>query len=429
MAKKIKIKKPKQFDIAMQYYIANNLEQAGMACRWILQGSPNHSDTWHLFGMIEYQNREYDSAISHIQKAVFIDPSKYFYHHNLGLIYLDKGLPDEAIEHFKKALTLKPHLFEAYNNIGLAFSDKDMLDDAIENYNRALTLNPDYAESYNNIGLAFKSKGLLDRAVENYKKALTLKPDYIDAHTNLAMIYILTKDFDAGWKEYEWRLKEIRNISLKRPCWDGSSLVGKTILVYPEQGYGDTLQFVRYLPLLYDEYNTANVLFIPQNGLERLLRESDLKAEILDAGTPVESLEYDTNIHLLSLPRIFKTNLENIPFKQKRYLMANPEKVEWYREKFFNLQLSTCNFQLKVGIFWQGSPTLKPDRNRSMPLRFFYPLCGLPGVKVYSLQKGYGIEQLDELPEDIDIINLGETFNDFSDTAAAIENLDLVITV
>jgi hypothetical protein len=183
---------------------------------------------------------------------------------------------------------------------------------------------------------------------------------------------------------------------------------------------------VRYLPLLGD-LGAGKVLFKLNNrGLERLLGGSDLKAEILDLETPVDSLNFDTNIHLMSLPLIFRTNLENIPFKQKRYLKANEEKVREYKERFF---FDVQNDKYKIGIFWQGNPAIKADRNRSLLLRYFYPLFKLPGVAIYSLQKGFGLEQLNDLPEGVEITSLGDTFNDFSDTAAAIENLDMVITI
>jgi len=242
-------------------------------------------------------------------------------------------------------------------------------------------------------------------------------------HTHLGITYLLSGNFKRGWEEYEWRLKTISVLPLKKSKWTGGTLKDRIILVHSEQGFGDTFQFVRYLPLLHEKFSAKKVLFLPPEGLEQLLRESELGAKILDASISEEAIDYDTNIHLLSLPRIFKTDLENIPYGRKRYFKANEKKVASYKKGYFRTN------KLKVGIFWQGSPGLKLDRHRSVPLHHFYPLCRLPDVKIYSLQKGHGIEQLEDLPEGGEITNLGETFKDFADTAAAIENLDIVITV
>jgi tetratricopeptide (TPR) repeat protein len=445
---------------------------------------PDYADAYFNIGLLYIKKGLTDEGIENYKKALIYKPDYAEIYNNLGTALWSKRLIDEAVDNFRKALSLKTDFAEAYNNLGLALSEKGFLHEAVENYNRALELRPDFAEAYNNLGYAlaesgnldeaitnclkalqlkpdfagaynnlanaFKDNGLIHKAIENYNMALMLKPDDPEIHKNLGMTYLLIKDFDKGWEEYEWRLKTIPGQAppLVKPKWDGTVLKDKAILVYSEQGCGDNIQFVRYLSKLRDEYSAAKILFIPYNGLEQLFRESNLGAEILDASTPVEDLVFDTNIHLLSLPGIFKTDFENIPFRQKRYLKANEEKVRKYKEKYFNnTPLSPldrgelcpplekgdvggfCNDKLKIGIFWQGSPGFKPDRNRSMPLKNFYPICRLPHVKVYSLQKGEGITQLDNLPEDIEIVNLGETFNDFSDTAAAIENLDIVITI
>jgi len=396
---------------------------------------PDLAEAYENLGRALKDKGMVDEAIDNYKKAIALRPDYPDVYNSLGVAFMNKGMIDKAMENFKKTLTLRSDYAEAYNNLGITLAESSMVDEAVESFKSALLLKPDYAEAYNNLGLALTDKGMVDEAIVNFTRALELKPNDAEVHSNMATAYLLAKDFDRGWEEYEWRLKKIFQASpLKKPKWDGSSLEGKGILVYAELGHGDTLQFVRYLPLLCDKYKAKNVLFLPQKGLEQLLRDSDLKAEILDSSANVETLDYDTNIHLLSLPHIFKTNLDNIPFRGKRYLKANPEKVEWYRERFFdNPPQSLLNIRedergVKIGIFWQGKRR-RPERHRSIPLHHFYPLYRLSDVKVYSLQKGYGIEQLNNLPKDIEIINLGETFNDFSDTAAAIENLDLIITI
>jgi len=468
MPKKIKVKKAEfsDFDTAFQHFQSGSLLQAEIICRQIIGQYPNHSDAWHLLGLIARKGGQNNIAIHYISKAIHISPYAPHYYYDIGLSLLVEGYKDEAIRNFSRAIELKPDYAEAhfqigfilqqqnrleeaiksyeqaimfqpnnaeiFNNMGIVFLEQDNIEAAITSFKRAIILEPDYDEAYGSLGHALTLWGKIDEAIENFNMALIMKPDDVETHLNLGIAYLLAKDFERGWEKYEWRLrlkgKDFQAMPLLKPKWGGSSLENKVILVYGEQGYGDTIQFVRYLPLLHD-LGAKKVLFVPRKGLEQLLRDNDLKAEILDSSANVETLDYDTNIHLLSLPGIFKTNLENIPFRQKRYLKANPEKVKWYKEKFFNFPLPTSHFLLKIGIFWQGSSALPLDRTRSMPLHHFHSLCRLPNVRIYSLQKGYGIEQLNDLPEDIEIVNLGETFNDFSDTAAAIENLDLIITV
>jgi len=401
----------------------NRLEEAMKSFERVIMFQPDNAEAHNNKGLVYLRQGDIEVAITSFKRALTLEPDYAEAYNNLGLALAEKELFDEAIDNYRKALIIKPDFVDVLNNLGIAYTDNNLLDEAIENYRKALILKPYCAEAYINLGNAFKDKGRMNDSIENYERALALHPENAQTLFILGMAYLLAKDFERGWQEYEWRLKAIKMIPLKKTKWDGSSLDGKIILVYSEQGYGDILQFVRYLSGLYEDYRAKKVLFFPRKGLEHLLRGSDLRAEILDADTSVETLEYDTNIHLLSLPGIFKTDLDNIPFKQKRYLKANDEKVLEYKNKYFN------NAKFKVGIFWHGSPLFMHTRKKAIPLSCFYPLCRLPDVTLYSLQKGDGIEQMDNLPEDIEVINLGETFNDFSDTASAIENLDLVITI
>jgi len=422
-------------DIGVSLKFKGSLNEAKERLEKAIELKPDYAEAYDNLGAVLQDMGLFDEAVTNHRKSLLLNPYCSVAYNNLGNTLREQGFYDEAVENFKKALSLKPDYAEAYSNMGLALTEKGALDEAVENCRKALELRPGFAGAFNNLGTAFSDKGIIAEAVNNYKKSLTVDPDFSAAHKNLGMTYLLLKDFERGWREYEWRLNIFKVPPLAKPKWDGSPLNNKTILVYHEQGLGDTLQFVRFLPELHDKSGAKKVMFIPQKGLEQLFRESDLKAEILAPDASAETLEYDTNIHLMSLPLIFRTNFENIPFKGKRYLKANPEKVEWYRKKFF----STTSFSptpytlspapLKLGIFWQGSPEFRRSKDKAIPLPYFYSFCRMPGVKVYSLQKGYGIEQLNDLPEGIEIVNLGETFNDFSDTAAAIENLDLIITI
>lgn len=330
---------------------------------------------------------KYDDAIKLLESALNFDSKNYLIHSELGNLYIQISNYDKAIEHCEKALVLKP----------------------------------DSAETYNNLAICYKHKLDIDFAVSCVKKAIELNPDFADAHYNLGTLSLLINNFDIGFAEYEWRLKKNSNrqplIKTNKPMWDGSSLANKTIFVCHEQGFGDSIMFARYLPL-FVEKGARLLLNIPQS-LENLFKRSFPEIEIVNFGEQGNLPDFDAYCFLMSLAYLFKTTPGSIPFA-KRYLMADKQKVAAYKEKYFK------NNDFKIGIKWKGNP--KGESQREIPLSAFLQLLDVPKVKLYSLQKGDGIEELQDVPKNVEIVDLGSTFVDFDDTAAAIENLDLVIT-
>ena len=382
--------------------------------------------TTYNYTGISYNRLEiYDKALECFNKALNIDPNfagTYIY---LGNCYNDTEKFDKAIESYKIAIKLNPVNFEAYNNLGNSYKETEEYDTAIECYNRALELNPDHIETFINIGVSYYCKNDFDKAEKYYKKAIEYNPEYGEAYNNLSTIYRMKGDFERGWELFEQRFNlrpdnknRLALPAIDQPAWTGSSIKNKTVYVYWEQGFGDTLMFVRYLPVL--AAMGARVLFKPQKELETLLRQNNLNAEIISPFAVDSSVKFDEHVSLMSLPGILKTDLTNIPYSEG-YLKADPEKEKFYKEKYFN------NDKFKIGIFWQGNP--KGFKRRAAKPEYFYKFAKLENVQLYSLQKGYGTEQLKEIPEEINIIDLGSGFNDYSDTAAAITNLDLVITI
>lgn len=428
-----------------------------MICKFILKHDDKNPEAHYYLGLIAKQVDKDDLAIKHVSTAIRLKEKNIaIWYMDLGNIYYKKEEYEEALKLYSRALQLSPSLEgHLYNNIGAIYKKKNEFDKAIEYYNKAITIYPDNPIMYSNLALAVKEKGDPELAIKICKKALEIdpnsaavfynwglilrdqnKPDeaislfkkvieldqgHPDAHRDLSIALLVTKDFEAGWAAYENRYAGLIEPRPKAeiPKWRGESLEGKSIYVLNEQGCGDSIQFVRYLPLL--NKLGANVVFQPQSSLQNIFKENDLKAQIVDETFDDKTVGFDYYSLLLSAPYLLKANADNIPFSEG-YLKANPEKVNAYK-KYFNTD------KFKVGIFWQGSPTFKNDKNRSVKLEQFYPLGKIPNVQLYSLQKGVGIEQLKDAPEDFNIINLGETFEDFSDTAAAIENLDLVISV
>jgi hypothetical protein len=236
-------------------------------------------------------------------------------------------------------------------------------------------------------------------------------------------VLLLTENFEQGWPEYEWRLRTKNRLfpTLHQPVWDGTPLNGRSILVHAEQGLGDAIQFVRYLPMV--RARGGHVIFKCQPDLFRLLRNCKGFDEIIEQIPASESaVQFDVHIFLLSLPGIFNTTLDTIP-SEASYITANPNLVTQWQMRLGH------NEDFKIGIVWAGSPKHKGDRKRSCSLADFAPLANIPGLVFYSLQKGPASTEACNPPENMKLINLENELNDFTDTAAVIANLDLVISV
>jgi hypothetical protein len=257
----------------------------------------------------------------------------------------------------------------------------------------------------------------LDEAEASFRRAIELRTDFADAHNDLAMCLLLRGDFSQGWQEYEWRWKlpEIRRIDPKipGPAWDGSPLDGESIFLHAEQGFGDTIQFARYIPMV--AQRGARVILACQPEVAPLIRQIEGIERIILPGEPRPAC--DTHLPLLSLPRIFETRLDTIPAKVP-YIHADPERAEHWKSR-----LAEHAGSLKVGLCWSGRAMHSRDIFRSIPPEQLAPLASVEGVRFFSLQKGAAtappIPLIDPTPE----------LHDFSDTAALINNLDLVITV
>jgi predicted O-linked N-acetylglucosamine transferase (SPINDLY family) len=346
-------------------------------------------------------------------------------HNNLGNIYNDQKKYAEAIACYRRVVAIKPDLAQGHYNLGSALRQAELFEEALIHLQRAVQLLPDYAEAWNNLALTFKNVGDFDQALASFDRAVALAPQLAAAHWNRSFIYMLKEEYGKGWRDFHWRFsipqwKSIYPYRLPGRFWDGRPAPGETILVHDEQGLGDTLQFVRYLPqvkalcakVILETRNELVDLLCAAPGIDQLItRSSD--------GQP--KAEYDHYIPLMSLPGLFGTTRQTIP-RQVPYVFADAVKSALWRTR---LQ----NDRPKIGLLWAGRPQHTNDHNRSCPLTTFLPLMRLKGLRFVGLQKGPAAEQVAELPAEIDIINLGDELHDFSDTAALVANLDLVITV
>ena len=339
-----------------------------------------------------------------------------------------QGNLEEATALFREAVRLWPDFAEAHNNLGLALREQGQLAAAVAQYQQALRLKPNYVNAHYNLGNALQAQGQLAAAVAQYQEALRLQPDYAEAHWNRGLTWLLAGDFEQGWPEYEWRwrTKQMRGFrpSFPQPLWDGSSLSGKTILLWAEQGLGDTLQFVRYAPLVKQQGGT--VLLLCPDELGRILQTCVGIDHLVTGDSPLPP--FDVQVPLMSLPGILKTTLATVPASIP-YLFADAALRQRWQEKLAHYA------EFKIGIVWQGNPRFSQpecrvaDQRRSMALAQFEPVARLPGVRLFSLQKGYGTEQLTGRKAEWGIVDLGEKISDFMDTAAVMMNLDLIISV
>ncbi len=266
------------------------------------------------------------------------------------------------------------------------------------------------------------NEGQLDAAIAAFDRALELQPDYPEAQSGRGTALLARGDFAAGWTDYEARLRcpGAGLPPLPQLPWDGSPLAGRTLLVRGEQALGDALQFVRYLPLVAQQ--GGHVVLCERPSLARLLSTAGA-GPVARNDQPLPA--FDVFIPLLSLPRVLGTRLESVPHDVP-YLHAEEERVQQWREKLSAYQ------GLKVGIAWQGGAGYRSDHLRSIPLASFAPLAGVPGVRLFSLQKGHGSQEIGQLNGRFELIDLAASLDNegdaFIDTAAVMKNLDLVVS-
>jgi tetratricopeptide (TPR) repeat protein len=361
----------------------------------------------NLAGALRAQG-QLDEAQACYEHALSLRPDRTESRIGLGVVLRDQGRIEEAVTCYERVLALIPDHPETLNNLGVALVDLGRLEEAITQYERALVLLP-AAETHNNLGIALERHGRHPEAFAAYKRALALNPDYAEAHFNRAHALLATGQLDEGWQEYEWRFAVAQyDRNFKQPLWSGEPLHGQSILIHAEQGFGDTLQFLRYVPLVAKRGGRV-VLEVPE-PIVRLARTVAGVSEVVAAGAPLPA--FDCHCPLLSLPRVFKTNLATIP-NTVPYLRAAP--TAW------TAQITTVPGP-RVGVVWAGTTVGAID------LRLLRPLWAVHGISWFSLQVGDRAGDI-SLLDDVKIVDLSPWLTDFAETAAAVAQLDLVISV
>jgi Tfp pilus assembly protein PilF len=458
---------------AIAHHQAGQLLQAEQIYRQILKQQPQNADALSLLGVIACQQTRLEEGITLYRQALAIKPDHRQARENLNLALWRQGkrLIEESISNLNLAVNFQPDNLSAQTALGSIYQEQGMLEQALVHYQQALAINPSHPDTLNRIGVALQHQGKSNLAAYFHRQALATQPNNLDAlislskalldqgklkdalfyihqalninphhpvaRYNRALMLLQQGNFHEGFPEYEWRLKtsEFPPCPFKQPVWDGSNFAGKTLLLHAEQGLGDTIQFIRYVPLVVEQ--GGRVILTCHQPLMRLLSTLPGIEQFIPLGTPLSG--FDLYAPLLSLPGILGTTLGTIP-NQVPYLQPpegdlglpqNPKSlvsvstVMLDGTAYAEVQHPTSN----IGLVWSGGNLYKNNHVRSFSLWQFQSILEVPGINFYSLQKGIPQLEIAELGWERKLQDLSGQLQDMADTAAAIAQLDLVITV
>jgi tetratricopeptide (TPR) repeat protein len=449
----------KKLKQAVHCHQAGNFSQARNLYREVLVFDPQNPDAFHLLGLAAYQQGETQEAEDLVRKAISLDGLAPIFHLSLGNVLSGRGKSNEAVEsfqqalrleprlaeghfnlanelfkrnqieesifHYQEALRVKPDLAEGHYNLGKAFEKLDKLEEAEVSYRRALKRKPDYFDAWFNLAISLSDQCKLRDAQRCYQQALAMKPDDVDANWNLSLIFLLSGNLKEGWQKYEWRLKQpkYRFLQSQKKRWRGEEAPDKTLLVRAEQGLGDVIQFIRFIPLL--KAKVGRVLFECQPSLTRLFKNfsgiHETYSRNADLSPP--DVPYDVDSPLLSLPGILGVTLDSIP-GQAPYILPEKDRVEEWKQR-----IPPEAEQIKIGIVWAGHVGHRGNSKRSTSLFSWAPLAGIRGVTFFSLQVGEAGAEAQTPPSGMNLVDLTDPIADFADTAAFLSHLDLIISV
>ena len=411
--------------IGFSLHRKGNLEEAENVYKEALDSDKNNAEIYNLLGVLKLQQNDVISAVYWVEQAVKKSPNAYFYE-TLFQTYIRAGLYKEIVKREKEVLEKFSDDFSLLFNLALAFKNLHKNREAIKYYDKALKINPASYQAWFNLSHLYSIEGEAENALSALKICRKIKPHDNDTEYFLSLALMRTKNYDKGLKYFETRLcketavalqnKTYPNKASRERLWQGENIKNKTLLVYYEAGFGDVIMFARYLPLAAQK--CKKLLFMCQKPLAPLFRDNSLGVdEIIDKFIPEEQIEFDVHAPLLSLPYLLKLKGNKVFAYSEGYIRPNCELAEEYKKKYFD------NDKIKVGIKWQGNTYY--DRDRVIPAEEFIPLTEVEGTQYYSFQTFEGAEDVDKLKDRV--IDIGKDLIDFSQTAAALSNLDLVI--
>jgi tetratricopeptide (TPR) repeat protein len=409
-------------NLALLFHQQGRYEEAVAHGRQATAMRPDHIEAIFACGNALVELKRFDEALRDYARVLQFVPNHAQAMSNRGRALLGLERYTEALQSFDQALAHQPALIEALFNRGAALDRLRRYRESIDTYDKLLAVRPDYVDAYCNRGIALTFLGRHDDAIRSYESALALRPDDPDAHLAASMSRLLLGDFQRGLEQYEWRslapFQRRHQRNFNAPLWLGEeSLAGKTILLHAEQGFGDSIQFVRYVSMV--ARLGARVLLEVQPALQRLFSGLDGAHTVLAKGQELPA--FDFHCPLMSLPRAFRTDLQSIP-AEVPYLYADPaRKTEWAS------RLPVAGVP-RVGLVWSGNADHKNDHFRSIPLADL--IHALPeNFQYVSLQKELRSEERSLLESSGRIVHYGDQLTDFAETAALASQLDLVVSV
>jgi tetratricopeptide (TPR) repeat protein len=404
-------------DLGNAMLVARRMSDAVSCYVRALEIRPDDPDVLNNLAVAFQELGRLDEAVAASRQAIALRGDFAEAYYNLGRIQQDRKDEQAAGEAYSQAVAIRPNYAEALNNLAMTLQSRGQLNEAISKYAESITARATYDDPWINIGVALKQSGRIGEAIAHYEQILSSRPGWPEARWNLGMALLLSGDYQRGWPAFESR-REIAVLGCNRrfsqPEWKGEDLRGKTILIHAEQGYGDAIQFIRYMPMvaqcggrvILQCHSALARLFAGQAGIDQIVSE-------------VESLPaFDVHAQMMSLAKIFGTTLSTIP----EVIQIIPS--ELWGGKWVG-QIETLSERIKVGIVWAGNPRHVNDRERSIPAELLRLLGDMPGVRFVSLQK----ETRQLPPASLNLIDFTAELSDFADTAALISKLDLVICV
>jgi tetratricopeptide (TPR) repeat protein len=438
---------------AKQHQLAGRFADAKLLCQKIVEVQPDNAAAWHMLALSSHELNDLNLANVAIQRAVVLLPDSGMLRMHAGQILAASGRHGPAIVELEHALAIAPNLVDAHialgnsqqaighyaeaiavfqkvlaarpENLDAQFNLANALrlsgnsDAAIAEYRKTIALQPTHISALNNLGNLFHELGRFDDAILSFRHAISEARDHPPAHYNLGVTLLLTGDLEQGFAEYDWRRRESPEaegacISFPQPMWTGEALAGRRILLHAEQGFGDTIMFARYAPLVAGR--GGDVILQCQPALARLMKSIHGISKIIPAGDALP--EFDLHCPLLSLPMVFNTSLDSIPANNP-YLQPDPADLAVWNDRMKPIASP------RVGLAWAGSAAHANDINRSIPAELLAPLAKVDNVQFVSLQK----DNVRKVSPPIRVRDFTNDLPDFADTAALLANLDLIITV